>query len=673
MNALRLNFLWICLFLAMVPLFSLLAGDETLPRIYIQSIQPDTKGLQKVSDSATSSLTLGLLEEGGGKYSFLDDASLASLLKQLGTSLQLGSRSPEFYESIASSPYNPDFLVSGELSGDPQNIRLVVRFLEKPIKNAKSYQLKKTLQFTLKEYQLDFYCKEIARVFLRKTYTVRESDAPAFYVPKLTFSEIKISEIEGQSLAVQSLQSDSEGVQSYSVALVQKMDEADKEASAGHWEKAFEHYSKLRKAMETLDPSTKTKIPTVIKRAESGMQKTRKVIFAKKIQEVDIKLKVEEESSRRSSYSAYRKIREEYLELPDYTRAPEISRLVDDRIVQLVLYEESREEALGDKEYSELLFDQSYKRFDQILNRLNELPIKEGAGKKLEDFRIRIADKKSIVSRSALAYVKAKVKGLFEIADTEYSRSLLEREMGNAAVARERRALAVKAMEVALLTFSQTRFSSDELAREYEVLAKKLNSDDGLDFSLQNLVLFVPRYVGNVARGVSDLFVWKVGYGVGAGAEVGFIGTEASLASYPVEIRSGYGAYPSPASKMAGWENQLESEKNSATFGMVYVGVATCSQLYLIRFCDSRDNQTGEDRSTVWKYTSANVHLALGPAIFVSFEGYRLIELGGVFLLQDPNLTGEGRERMKYFRSERVPEKSEKVQYIFTLDDLPKH
>ena len=75
-------------------------------------------------------------------------------------------------------------------------------------------------------------------------------------------------------------------------------------------------------------------------------------------------------------------------------------------------------------------------------------------------------------------------------------------------------------------------------------LAKEINLDSEKQtlISPQNIALAPVRYVGNVIRGITDIFVFKFGYGLGVGAEIlVFGGSPLIYTELLVESSTAYG------------------------------------------------------------------------------------------------------------------------------------
>lgn len=154
--------------------------------------------------------------------------------------------------------------------------------------------------------------------------------------------------------------------------------------------------------------------------------------------------------------------------------------------------------------------------------------------------------------------------------------------------------------------------------------------------------MFPFRYVGNLIKGITDIFVFKFGWGIGGGAEVGVLGAGGVYGYLPLEYAT---AYPKIRSNLQEAEavRRFENRKKDAYFGLAYVYVGTCMNALLFRSCED-----------LKKYISANAWGGVGPAVFIGMELHRLLEYVGVIFFQDWNLMNAPTDRFHYFSYQKL-------------------
>jgi hypothetical protein len=267
--------------------------------------------------------------------------------------------------------------------------------------------------------------------------------------------------------------------------------------------------------------------------------------------------------------------------------------------------------------------------------------------------------------KSGTSYISSRAKGYLQFAESENSRAILESSMQNKASLKERKELAFQFMNQAK-TFIETNpeFLEKGLISRYNSQAEEINTDTERHTFISpiNIALAPVRYLGNILRGITDIFVFKFGYGIGVGGEVLVVGGNVVIASKMlVETSTAYGIQTerkkaSSLNRLV-YTNFLLSKQNDAETGLGWYSGYVLNAGNCISFGGRLCLEDGKNELSYKKYTTANVIVGLGPSVYIGLEFHRIPELFGILFFQDWDLLDQKsitRPRYKYFGLERV-------------------
>jgi hypothetical protein len=327
-------------------------------------------------------------------------------------------------------------------------------------------------------------------------------------------------------------------------------------------------------------------------------------------------------------------------------------------------------EKKGDEYYQSLDFNKAQLIYDQIKTDIETLLPK----KKYDSLSKRIDGKKIINQKSAISYLESNLISYSSFAESENSRFILELSMGNSGEAKKRKENAIASLKYLRKNLITSIFSTDKQKSKFNDIANRINENPKkLNVSLSNIALLPVRYIGNIGKGVTDIFVVKFGYGVGVGTQALVFGADGGLAEYPIELST---AYPDKQSELSNdfmdssRKNFNVSKKgNFVTGGVFYIGKSNCGSGFGLRICEEPNITLVESKNSrgnviygnkierpmnLKKYATVNFWVGAIPAIYMSLELQRIPELAGVIFGQDWDLFDTGVKRFKYFGYEEV-------------------
>ena len=453
--------------------------------------------------------------------------------------------------------------------------------------------------------------------------------------------------------------------------------------------------------------------------------------FLRLVQAIDRELKSKPELTFKNLTfykKKYKKVRKSYLKLPHKQYLYKTEKLMNERIETINRQVIFKKEQQADQLYTSLQFNSAYDRYLALSKEIDSYTI--GSYLKQQG---RIQKKQSTTISSAQSYIDSQIQPLLNLAKANHGRYILDSKMkskgtkGTNSKFYKKKSLKLLKKVFRTLKKNNPLFLKVSTVLDYNQTAQLINQSVDLNYSVGNLLMTPFRFVGNqvplvgnvfstpfiflgnqvplaknvlstpfiyaanIGKGITDIFVFRFGWGLGAGAEVGIFGGGGLFADLPVELSTAYtpqevrsrisSLYLDPQQPFYS-EQELDGDLD--VFGWGFISYGVCVSGLLMRFCGyggdlSSDNISDSDPLS---YTNVNVWVGLGPAMMINIETHRLVELVGVLLGQDWNITGnkaDKTERFKYFpfkmerRFEYFPFKMERRFEYFPFEMKKKY
>jgi tetratricopeptide (TPR) repeat protein len=584
-------------------------------------------------------------------YSFINENSLNSLLKLANLNQKIGQNG--FLVDKIGKSLELDGIISGKITSSDTNILISIEQLRKVESNT-HFKIVDSFIVKCLPFQVEYFIKEISKKIIDPKYSINSKSAPKFSEPKLIISEIKFSKIENLNLKLYEFKTDEvdlisliDGIQTYT----KKGDEFYKE---GKYYQAVEIYQNILESTRNLSEDSKLRINELILEIQKRTNYSFINIYKEKIELID-----KEVNSRNSItviefkdfFNSYKNEFENYNKIPEYSKSKFILEVLNERISSMKLSELALIEKRGDEFYQLLNFNEAEKSYIEILDQIEKYLDKTKEGK-LEN---RINSKIELNKKSALSFLESNLKIYSSYAESENSRFILELSMKNEKEANIHRENAVKTLELLKNTLISSIHLDENLISKFNNIADRINnSSNKINISTKNILLVPFRYIANLGKGFTDIFVLKFGYGFGLGVQGLILGVDGGYAEYPIDVST---AYTDSKSKLAvnGVGDKLSlfkkehPEKNFITGGIFYFGESNCLTGMGLRGCFSNDKIDG-----IHKYSTFNFWLGVIPAINITLELHRVPELLGIAIGQDWDILNTKVKRFKYFDFEKV-------------------
>ncbi|TGN17584.1 hypothetical protein [Leptospira idonii] len=644
--------------------------SEENKRLYLQTVLP--KSESQFAFQASAGLLEGLLSE-AKNISILDDNALAALLKQAGLVLSFSGDRNGFLEQIVKSPYKPDYLAYAEYQKNGNVFYFQTYLLEKGSND--SYQIKKTVHFSCEDFQIPFFAKEAGKSLLNEGYVIDKNKAPSYHsilpiavsIPKLSDDKIQIPYLEGANRTDQELIG----------SLAGYINQADLLVKMDRFKEGEEIYGRVITVLDELRPETKSRIEQFYSSVSSRRQNVTGILWKERIDKISEDFEKERKNLNRESIekflSVYHSNLDEWEKLHPSAKNEKIGSVLKDSIRSLEnafldILSDGIHRSVGNRDF-DIADRKSTERTSYIKN------MKKGIFPETEysDLLVNSEKRSSEIKKIGTVYLTNKINELLNIAEKENTLSLFESEMKNESLSREKKELSASAMQLAKNTIENTKLVDVSLTAKYNELADKLNEDRHSEFSVKNILMAPVRYLGNIAYGISDIFVIRPGYGLEAGAEAFFLGSNVGFTKYMNEEYSRSWRKYSPI-----LNDQEEILKGDFSGGFVVSGLSlNCEIMFFLRFCSTgsaspingnlreilskeyieafaKSRETQFKIQSWEKYTTMSTTLTLGVGGTASMETHRIVELFGIMMFQNWDFYDTKPKRFYYFQRQRV-------------------
>jgi hypothetical protein len=662
------------IFLLLTFLFtvSLLSKEN---KIYVKGIDVGSSVPVSLSKKIENLLVLSVIRIYPDSNVLSDDASIA-ILKQGKVSQSIGADT-EFLNYLANSLQFQE-LITSSLQMNNSVLQLSVQSLQLSQNNAEiSIKNKVYLEFT--EWEMHYIVPEMVKALKDKNYTIARN--PLNPDSEFKLNELSIPKITGVSLQPMQFTSGDGLPSSFLEGVTEYTRKADEDYTNKKYLEASDGYLKIMNSIFTLQDATEKKLKPLIGSIQNRVLLSSTAGYASLLQAKDESIPKSLQPIAKEDiliyFQGYLEEWKKYRVLPDYAKSDKIEKAFKQRTEGIMKVYLSRIEFSGDEDYQSLQFKKALTKYRSIE------PIWKNYSEYLElaSYQEQITAKIALTVKSGTAYVSGRTKGYLQFGESENSRSILEGSMQNKAAQLERKERAIQFMKQAkTMINAYPEFLEKDIVTNYNSLAKKINQDSEKQtlISPQNIALASFRYVGNVIRGITDIFVFKFGYGLGVGAEfLVFGGSPLIYTELLVETSTAYGIqtdlekgsalhelittidYNEARQKNQNYNSEYMRRKElekRVYYGGIGANFGNCFSYYL-RLCGDTDKKSAERKYSFPKYTTANINIALGPSIYIGAEFHRIPELFGAIFFQDWDLLDQKertRPRYKYFGLERV-------------------
>lgn len=624
------------------PIFS----DSGLPRLYIQGIQ--FSSTSPIAGQANAGLLEGILEVGANKYTILDDAGFAALLKQTSIGLQMGNSKSKDMLNRVETVFKPEFLIMGEATTNQDFYEIRVSLLALNSQNKFETRSSKTIR--ARDFQVYYYLREIGKSLLLSSYVIDEKKIPA--LPALKPLDMKPVVFPTTSFALGSL-SDAGRRSNWLLVVETYLPEADRKYQEKSYDVASNLYKTILEKMDSISETAKTKVPPPPKLVEDIKLRRKAAlsqVWKTKIDSLNAKidknsnLTLEKAEDMRDSYVELLK---EWNETPSEDRIPEPKEAILSSIKQLELailsFRDFQIIALATKKD----FYEAFEEIKEIIHYMDSHEFALSFGKEWSEARLALVQRKLAIFKTGQDYESNLLDALLDIAELEDLQAQLEEDLGRVLSSRKHRDTSVDALDEAFDIITKSPFQKPEWSKRYKEVQSSLDKDKNLDFSLRNFSLLIPRYIGNIGLGIADLFVVKTGDGLEVGAEAFVFGTSIGKTEYNQEFSRGWRKTSEVSSLVS---NSFQGFGQSFGFGIVSMG--ECGSFFSLRLgCYTRIHEAPYNREFFdpRKFTNLSVTLGLGKTVRVSVESHRSLELVGILGFQNWDLYQSGVIRYEYF------------------------
>lgn len=617
-------------------------------KIYIKGIESASLVPVSLSKKIENLLVLSVIGIYTESNILSDDASI-SILKQGKISQSLGSNA-EFLNYLTNSLQFQE-LITSNLQRNNSILQLSLQIIQLNQNNSE-LKIKNKVYLEFTESEVYYAIPEMVKALKDKNYLIAKNllhPESEFKLDQLPISTISLGNLKPilftakDGLPVSFL----EGVTEYTK-------KADENFINKKYIEASDEYLKIINSIYSLQDNTEKKITTITNNLQNRILVSNSALYTKLLEEKDAQIPKNLNSIDKESilnyFHLYLDLWKNYKSLPDYAKSEKIDSAFKQRTEGLMKVYLTRIETSGDEDYQSLKFKNALDKYQSIE------PIWKNFIEYIDliNYQQQISNKISLTIKSGTAYVSGRTKGYLQFAESENSRSILEGSMKNKTSQLERKTMTIYFMNQAkYLIETQSNFLENDILINYNSLTKEINLDSEklIFISPKNIALAPIRYIGNLIRGITDIFVFKFGYGLGVGGEFLIIG--ASPAVLSIELAEASTAYGIETESGKG--SPLQDMHNSgAYFGFYGINSGTCYSI-AVRFCGKAGNDSF--KYNVKKYTTANINIALGPSVYIGTEFHRIPELFGSIFFQDWDLFDlkeKTRPKYKYFGLEQI-------------------
>lgn len=606
---------------------------QTLKKIYIFRIKVSGTQDKTLEKKIRNTLILNIINNFKDKYSILDEDSLFEISQKLKKLQQLGCNDEICFQEI-SNAIDADEFISGEVIIERENYKVEFRNTSK---NKESFEMsiKSLVSESFYAFQLEYFLEEIAKKLLNPNYIINKKNAPIKFSSDFKISENNWKEFEKLPPITANTTRDRKLtilIDTLKAYLVQ----ADMSFSAKHYEKSLQSYKNILNTIsETTRNEEKEQLTEFILLVRERIRINQNIILANELNRLDEFFKQANEENQEEILQEYISLLGRYAKLEYYEKNPTLEQAICERIISI--YEKK-----GENYYKSFEFSKSYHAYQKSLEYVN-LP-------SLQKRKQQIQSNLNTVIKSGINYIESIIKSNCDEAEILNTKYEIEYKNLNSNEARNYKYQAISIMEkTAELIEKEKMFLTLDVIQYYDHTARNVNRDSG-EFlvTVQNIVLFPFRYIGNLAKGISDIFVFKFGVGLGGGAELGPVGAGGVYGYFPMEFST---AYPYERAKLQeNSSDKISLEDKNVYFGLGYVYGGNCFNFIGLRLCEDFK-----------KYTTGNFWIGLGPSMYIGLELHRVPEYFGVIFFQDWNLMGFSTERFHYFSYKKIPKLYSKV------------
>ncbi|TGK08764.1 hypothetical protein EHO60_14400 [Leptospira fletcheri] len=545
-----------------------------------------------------------------------------------------------------------DILVSGDLSLRSNDYLLTIKAVKRTSR-AEGFEVFLSETIPLVSYQFDYYADEIAKKVKDVKYSINKLNAPkpeeiSFEIPKIKLNAISPEKIEAYNFST--------GDTNLS-ALTDKINEylltADRLLAQKKYRESIEIYSKSASSIRSLSAEYQNQLQGLLTYISQKTDNAYFGFFQAKISVIDVDLNREISISQAKLdqyFESYKELSSQILEEKEYKNKVVILENLRSRIAEVKLASMKYMEKEADEEYRKLNFSIAYSLYKKANDDAKEYLTFPKKNPTYENYQRRIEQKVQTTSKSANLYVENTLNGLLELAESENARGALDLSLDDSGYKEHINKSVLYLQKARAILKQYDLFAPYPIKSKFNVSVSRINAKNSTirDYSILNIALFPFKYFGNILKGVVDIFVLKVGYGIGAGVELGILGTGLGIAKMPIEISTAYGKQGSKISSIShplkNWPNDdfpevllRDGKKGPRTIGMLTINANTCYSV-LLRKCEEAS-----------QYSNINFWVGVGPALHFSIETHRILELFGVLLFQDLHLIPDENRRFQYF------------------------
>jgi len=636
-------FLSVCIFL-----FSHTKIFANKKRLYIADMQVEAVNLS-FKKQWENLLLVAVLRE-FKDYLVMSDDTVMSILKQGKLSQQISGKA-EFLEYLANSLQFED-LIEAEIFTNQSNKFISLKWI----------QLKKESSqfFTVNQVQLyfdstnsEFSISQAVKNLYSKTTSLEKWNSNLNWnLENLNwnwkiqdFSKLPLQKTE--DIPINLL----EGITTY-------LEEGDTAYKHKEFKKALETYLKLRESLSYLSESTTQKIQKLISQLETRIQETNLGYYQIQIEELDKKYKPNL-NAKQDEWKNYKKIYLQewkiYKQLPKYAQHYKIEKVLKNRVGLGFIEVWKFEEFQVMENYQSLNFTQAEAQIEQMyLESINEAKDFD-----LKDYSKRFLERKNLIQNAAISYVENAILVNLLLAESENSRAILERSMGKTSESNERKYNSIQIMEKIKEIYNKNQqYVRPEIKIQFNKVAELINKDSAENkiYEWRTFLNLPVYYIYNVVRGVSDIFVFKWGYGFGIGGEALLFGATPLLIGAPLgEVSTAYGFenygtvsnFEKVGSPISNSSSQKLFEKKPTPkpyfLGVYGIGDINCAH-FGIRICKDY-----KEAILPKKYSNINLTLGAIGLVQINIETHSILELPFVILGMNPDFFNlqEKRKRRK--------------------------
>ncbi|HRG74583.1 MAG TPA: hypothetical protein PLX69_08495, partial [Leptospiraceae bacterium] len=507
----------------LIRIFLLLTFLFTVPllskenKIYVKGIDTDSSVPVSLSKKIENLLVLSVIRIYPDSNVLSDDASIA-ILKQGKVSQSIGADT-EFLNYLANSLQFQE-LITSSLQMNNSILQLSLQSIQLSPNNTElSIKNKVYLEFT--EWEISFLIPEMVKALKDKNYTIARN--PLNPDSEFKLNELSIPKITGVSLQPMQFASGDGLPASFLEGVTEYTRKADEDYKNKKFLKASDGYLKIMNSIFTLQDATEKKLKPLIGSIQNRVLLSSTAGYTGLLQAKDESIPKSLQPIAKEDiliyFQGYLEEWKKYRMLPDYAKSDKIEKAFKQRTEGIMKVYLSRIEFSGDEDYQSLQFQKALTKYRSIE------PIWKSYSEYLElaSYQEQISSKIALTIKSGTAYVSGRTKGYLQFAESENSRSILEGSMQNKSAQLERKERSIQFMNQAkTMIEAYPEFLEKDIVANYNSLAKEINLDSEKQtlISPQNIALAPVRYVGNVIRGITDIFVFKFGYGLGVGAEI---------------------------------------------------------------------------------------------------------------------------------------------------------